>query len=650
MDALEKQDGESLDMVGENIEALKAIFPDVFTENGIDFDTLRHLLGDEVADGEEKYGLTWHGKKQARQIALTPSTGTLRPCPGESVDWDATQNLFIEGDNLEVLKALQKSYAGKVKMIYIDPPYNTGNEFIYPDRFQDNLDTYLRYTGQKADDGTKLKSSTDGSGRLHTNWLNMMYPRLKLAKNLLTKDGIICIHIDENEYANLYHLLCEIFGEENDLGAIVWDKRNPKGKVGGVAQQHEYIFVFCKDKDAFAEGDYFYRKKQNAEIMLKRAEAEIRKAGGVNDDSRKAYRKWANDAKNGLSGGESAYCHIDDDGNVYRPVSMAAPDKPETRSHRPLLHPKTKKPCPVPEKGWRFPDASMDKLLEGGEILFGVDETTQPQRKYLLADNLKEAVPSLLYFGGSDDALGLPFDNPKPVRIAATLIEATCAEGDVLLDFFAGSCTAAHACMQVGAQENRHIRFIMVQLPEKIEEKSAAHKAGYELISDIGKDRIRKAARLLKDDFPDFKGDLGFKVFKLDSSNIRAWNPDADDLEKSLLDHSEHLVEGRSEQDVLYELLLKRGVDLTVPIEEKEIGGKTVYSIGYGVLFACLDTEIDKDEIETLAQGIVAWHGELEPASDTQVVFRDSAFADDIAKTNMTAILEQNGIAHVRSL
>ena len=657
MKPVELKDGASADIVHENVQQLKELFPEAFTEDGVDFGTLRQLLGDLKAldEGEEKYALNWHGKKQAFQIALEQSFGTLLPCPEESVDWDTTQNLFIEGDNLEVLKILRNSYANAAKMIYIDPPYNTGNEFIYPDKFKDNLDTYLKYTGQIDNEGMKFSSNTETSGRMHTNWLNMMYPRLMLAKRLLKPEGILAVHIDENEYSNLDQMLNEIFGKENNLGAIVWDKRNPKGKVSGIAQQHEYIFFFCKNKDALISSDYFYRKKENAPLMLKKAAEFIRKNNGINDASRSAYRKWTNDPNNKLSGGEKAYNQIDDNGDIFRIVSMAAPDRPETRSRRPLIHPKTKKPCPVPEKGWRFPDKTMDELIAKNKISYGIDENTQPGQKYLLKDNMREAVPSLLYFGGSDDALGLPFDNPKPVAVASKLIESVCFDDDLVIDFFAGSATAAHACLKVSAEENRKLRYIMVQLPENTTEKSPAYKAGYETIAEISKERIRLAAKNIKEDNPDYKGDLGFKVFKLASSNIKVWNPDPGDLENSLLEHEQHLVEGRSEQDVLYELLLKRGVKLTVPIETRAIAGKNVHSIGYGKIITCLDDSIGADDVETLAGGIVDWRKELMNTLEvvtleTHVFFKDSAFSDDVAKTNIAAILAQNGIGHVRSL
>lgn len=487
---------------------LKRLFPEVFDEDKIDFDQLRRVMGDWVDEGTERFGLTWPGKAACMKVIQAPATGALRPDRSASVNFDESENIFIEGDNLEVLKLLQKSYFGKIKLIYIDPPYNTGTEFIYPDNYSENLETYLAYSGQADEEGNRFSTDTETTGRFHSRWLNMMMPRLNLARNLLRDDGLMAIHIDENEIANLLILMNGLFGEENNLGTVVWDKRNPKGKVAGVAQQHEYIVFFSKNIETFGKADYFYRKKANGSKMLMKASDLIAKHSGVNAESRDAFRKWANDPKNDLSGGEKAYSQIDDNGEVYRLVSMAAPDKPETRSHRPLIHPKTGKPCPTPEKGWRFPNDSMDRLLAKGEVVFGIDETTQPQRKYLLKNNLKEAVPSLLYHGGSDTAFDLGFDNPKPVAVAARVIEAVCQGGDIIMDFFAGSSTSAHAAMKVALEEGRDLRFIMVQLPEPIESK----KSKFATIADLSRERIRRAIQ-------EFQGsdgaDLGFRSFKL---------------------------------------------------------------------------------------------------------------------------------------
>lgn len=690
MEKLTKQDGMSLNVVDENLKALKKVFPEAFTEDGIDFEVLRQLLGDEVAEGEEKYGLNWFGKKKARQIALAPSAGTLRPCPDESIDWDTTQNIFIEGDNLEVLKLLQRSYSGKVKMIYIDPPYNTDGDFIYPDRYSDNLNTYLRYTGQIDDEGLKISSSTERSGKKHTNWLNMMLPRLKIARGLLKDNGLLLCHIDEHEVYNIHHLLDEVFGPENALGPIIWDKRNPKGDARSIATQHEYIAVYAKNAEIIKQLNPLKRSKENAERMLKKASTLYSKIGShtIPDDLRDVanrynlqlnieeyareydlqevnseYKRWL--SRQTVSGGEAAYKHIDEQGQVFRPVSMAWPNKKQAPDDYfiPLKHPVTKNDCPVPERGWRNPPSTMRELLEKGQILFGDDETKQPERKYVLAENMEENIPSIIPFGGSDDALlsqlKIPFDNPKPVFFAKNLLKYFLSENDTFIDFFSGSSTAAHAAMQLSVEDGVNIQYIMVQLPEPLDPTNKEHKEAFKFcegigkphnIAEIGKERIRRARNKLIKTFPQSKADLGFKAFKLDSSNIVPWNPDKTDLEQTLIGHTEHLVPGRSEQDVLYELLLKRGVELTVPIEEKEVSGKTVYSIGFGALFACLDKKIERDQIEDLAQGIIDWHKELDPVSETQVVFRDGAFENDVAKTNLTAILEQSGIKHVRSL
>jgi len=625
MNKLTEQDGKSLDVVAENLEALKAIFPDAFTEDGVDFEALKQLLGDEVADGEEKYGLTWHGKKKARQIALTPSLGTLRPCKEESVDWDTTQNLFIEGDNLEVLKLLQKSYANKVKMIYIDPPYNTGKEFIYPDKFQDNLDTYLKYTGQKDDEGFKTSSNTESSGRYHTNWLNMMYPRLKLARNLLRDDGVIFISIDDNEVANLRKCCDEIFGEENFITQIIWKKRSTPPNDKTIGAQHDYIIVYARLSSAQS-----INLRHRTEKQIERYK---------NPDNHPKGPWTAGDLMANVKGGRYV-------NSLYFAI----------------INPRTSKEhFPSSNGNWRFNEEKIKKLIQNDEIYFGKDDKGRPKLKRFLKD-IKEGITwtSLWDFtpfntAGSKEMTEIfgnlsVFENPKPIGLLFELLCAGSNPDDIILDFFSGSATTAHAVFNLNKQDDGSRKFVMVQLPEPCGNESEAFKAGFSTIAEIGKERIRRAASKIKKENPDYKGDLGFKVFKLDSSNIRAWNPDRNNLEQTLYKHTEHLVEGRSEEDVLYELLLKRGVDHTVPIEEKIIKGKTVYSIGYGVLFACLDISIFRDEVEEFAMGIITWHKDLESEGDAQVVFRDSAFDDDIAKTNMTAILEQNGIKHIRSL
>jgi len=628
-----KQDGNSLDMVNENLEALKAIFPETFTEEGVNFKVLRQLLGDAIDENEEKYGLTWHGKNKARQIALMPSLGTLRPCPEESVDWDTTQNLFIEGDNLEVLKLLQKSYANKIKMIYIDPPFNTGNEFIYPDKFQDNLDTYLKYTGQKDEDGFKISSNTESSGRYHTNWLNMMYPRLKLANRLLKREGVIFISIGGEELSNLIAIMNEVFGEECYKNIIVIRRgvKNVQAQfenIDSLNHGHEYVVFYAKDGDTRFE-KFFIKNDQDEDPT-----------GSWNNHWRGTDRPTMRYEIFGITpssgqwrwGKERSLTAIEN----WKRLTLDIGETPTINQI----------------DAWVEQESShVDKKID----LLRLSRNGKPEHYVPISEGkLASDLWTDLKPNGSNQlkkTMGNKyFDTPKSVDLLERMIDFSCRRNEIVLDFFAGSCTTAHAVLDLNKEGAVNRKFIMVQLPEPCNEKSEAFKAGYKTIAEIGKERIRRAAAKIKEKNPEYESDLGFKVFKLDSSNIRAWNPDRNDLEQTLIDHMEHLVKDRSEEDVLYELLLKRGVDLTVSMEEKTITDKTVYSIGYGVLFACLDIAISREEVEDLAHGIIDWYKELEPASDTQVVFRDSAFANDIAKTNMTAILEQHGIAHVRSL
>ena len=526
-------------------------------------------------------------------------------------------------------------------MIYIDPPYNTGNDFIYKDDFKQSKEEYEEEVGAVDEDGDKLFKNTNSNGRFHSDWLSMMYERLAVARDLLQNDGVIVIHIDENEYPNLEKLLSEIFGEENNLGTIVWDKRNPKGEVAGVAQQHELISLYCKNKDSFKKSSELKRPKENANKILSKAFRLINTAGKVNEKVRIEFRKWLSNQS--FSGGEKAYKFIDEHGDVYRPVSMAAPDKPETRSHRPLIHPITNKPCPVPVKGWRFPNISMDKLLKNDEILFGIDDSTQPNRKYLLKENLYENVPSLLYFGGSDDALSLPFDNPKPVSISRKLIESVCKNEDLVLDFFSGSATTAHAVMQLNSEDGGNRKFIMVQLPEETDEKSEAYRSGYKSIAEIGKERIRRAGKktleevalkesksesdLFSDSSTERKRklDIGFRVYKTDSSNMKDVFYHPTDLEQeNLFDVSTNIKEDRSPEDLLTQVILDLGLELSLPIEKKKILNNTVFIVQTNALIACFDDNINFEIVDKIA--------ELKPF---KVVFKDASFRDDKDRINI---------------
>ncbi|MCE1181033.1 MAG: site-specific DNA-methyltransferase [Rhodocyclales bacterium] len=624
---------QSANIVADNLAQLKALFPELVTEgaNGaaINVDVLKALVGDQtVTDADEKYGLNWHGKKKARQIALTPSTGTLRPCPEESVDWEKTQNLMIEGDNLEVLKLLQKSYGnkgGQVKLIYIDPPYNTGKDFVYPDNFQDNIKNYLELTGQTKD-GTKLSSNTDASGRFHTDWLNMIYPRLKLAKNLLREDGVVFVSIADHEIHNLRAVMNEVFGEENFVACLIWQKVfSPKNSARHFSEDHDYIVVYAKAADSWVP-----------RLLPRTAEMEARYSNPDND-SRGPWTSGDLSARNYY--GEGTY-------------SVRAPSGRVIEG-------------PPPGRYWVVSKTKFEEMDSENRIWWGADGNNMPRFKRFLSEVQAGKVPQTLWtyeeVGHTQEAkkeliatVDFPnsdvvFDTPKPTRLLRRILQIATApdSNDLVVDFFAGTGSTMDAVFQQNAEDGGNRRCILVQLPEPL---PGAESAGWTSIADITKARLKGAGKRVKEAKPDFKGDTGFRVFKLDTSNIRAWNPAVNDLKTSLFDHLEHLEAGRSSDDILYEILLKLGLDLCVPIEQREIAGKQVNSVGAGVLMACLVDSIKAAEVEALALGIVAWRKEQGTVGDTTAVFRDSAFENDVAKSNLAAILEQHGIKQVRSL
>ena len=660
---------QSADLVGDNIAQLKKLFPELLTENAhgvaVNVDVLKALVGDKTAtDADEKYGLNWHGKRRARQLALTPSTGTLRPCPEESVDWDTTQNLMIEGDNLEVLKLLQKSYAGKVKLIYIDPPYNTGKDFVYPDNFQDNIKNYLEITGQ-SEGGAKVSSNTEASGRFHTDWLNMMYPRLRLARNLLKEDGVIFISIDSTEVANLRGLCDEIFGGESFVIDLIWKKRDGAPNDRTIGSIHEHILVYGKtislnSMRTLAEDNF------NLMPRTEKADAEyqiFREVGG--SDSRGRFRKIDTTA-NAKGGRDVASLHY----GIQNPYTKE------------LVYPRDGT-C------WRHSEDEMQRLQSDNRLYWGVNGTAStPMRKLFLCEaKAGMTTPSILpdmplnqHAARELEILFSQksvFDTPKPVGLLSLITHIGSDDGDIVLDFFSGSGSLGEAVMSVDINNNVKRRFILVQLPEPIDSSIGEQRIAAEYcdqikvprnIAELTKERLRRAATKirataaiqtgatgqlgLEDAFqpPAPAPDLGFRVFKLDHSNIRAWNPQPADLEQAVIDYQDHLLAGRSEPDILYELLLKLGLDLCVPIATRQLAGLDVHAVGGGVLLACLAPAITSADVEALANGIIAWHQELAPAGESTCVFRDSAFEDDVAKTNLTAILAQSGIENVRSL
>ena len=618
----------SMDIIEENLEVLKDNFPDVFSEGKLSVESLKQLIGEAIEDSEEKYGLNWYGKRKAKQVALTQSTGTLRPVKGDSVKWDSTENLLIEGDNLEVLKLLQKSYAGKIKLIYIDPPYNTGKDFVYPDDFRDNIKNYLELTGQ-TEGGQKLTANSEASGRFHTDWLNMMYPRLKLARSLLHESGFIFISIDDGEVSNLRKLCDEIFGEENFVAQMIWKSRvseDTRAKTG-VSTDHEYMICYSK-----FDG-----------VALRGAEKDVDKFSNPDSDER---GPWRSADLTGLATRES------------RP-----------NLHYDLINPETNINYGCPPKGWRYERSTMDEKIREGRILFPSASDGRPRHKLFLNEmrsmykNMSSVITAFSTADGTRDVNSIlgtgVFSFPKPVGLISTIIEQATTDSDIVLDFFAGSGTTGHATMFRNVTDTTNRRFILVQLPEPLDYEKPDQRIAADFcdslnkprnISELTKERLRRVAVRLKGDNEELEADLGFKVFRLDTSNIRSWEPNKDDIAASLLDSTEHIKSGRTEDDILYELLIKLGLDLAVPIETKTIEGKQVHSIGAGALIACLPTSITREQVEPLAMGIIAWHREEAPSGEVTVVFRDSAFADDVAKTNMAAILSQHGLTTVRSL
>lgn len=615
------------DIVAENVDRLKALFPEVFTEGRVDLDVLRDLLGDFVEESDEKYGLTWHGKRRARQLALTPSAGTLRPCPEESKDWENTQNLMIEGDNLEVLKLLQKSYAGKVKLIYIDPPYNTGSDLIYQDNYRDNMRNYLSLTKQVDLDERPLASNSEASGRFHTRWLNMMYPRLQLARNLLSREGLILVSIDDHEVANLRKLMDEIFGEENFLATFLWKKMDSPSRNDAkrtVSEYHDYIVAYT-------------RSSAQAQLQQMPKPSIVDAYPITLHDGRRARRRQLR--KNGKA------ARREDRPSMWYPLT--APDGTEVWPVAP--------PPEEWEGRWTLSLETWREREQAGEtewirrdygwvpyvLEFAPNNPRIPWPTWW--DDLSQNRQAKAAFTGLMQGSGLTFDNPKPVDLIRRMLSISADPDALVLDFFAGSGSTGHAVWAQNAADDRERRFILVQVPNDSTEESLP-------LSQVTRERLRRAASRLREEYPNFAGDLGFRVFKLDSSNIRAWDPHPDDLDGTLLENVDHLKEDRSEQDVLYELLLKRGLDLAIPIESRTIADRRVHSIGAGTLLVCLDDEIDRERAEQLATGIVSWRDELDPAGDVTCVFRDSAFSDDVAKTNLSEILKQHAIQNVRSL
>jgi adenine-specific DNA-methyltransferase len=619
----EKLDLRSYDTVGDKLAELLRLFPEIRTEGGkLDFERLKLALGEAVDAGKERYGMNWPGKVECFKTIQTPSIATLRPCPEESVNFNTTENLIIEGDNLEVLKLLQKSYLGKVKMIYIDPPYNTGNDFIYPDNYSESLRTYLEYTGQVDSEGRKFGTNTDADGRFHSKWMNMMYPRLYLARNLLHDDGIIFITVDDTEAANLRQVMNEVFGEDNFLAAIAWEKRYTRSN-------NAKLFYSLKDT-------ILTYRKSDAISTIRETRSEESK---------------------------SIYSNPDDD--PRGPWTSSSYVNPATKQERPNLvypikNPHTGDTVEHPTHAWKYEQAEHLRHVRENRLWWGQKGDAKfPRLKNFLNEMGDGIVPTDIWeyeLSGTTDEGGLEvkalfgeavFDNPKPTKLVKRMLSLASTSGtkDLVLDFFAGSGSTAHATLELNEQDGGQRHFILVQLPEP------TGRTDYPTIAEITKERIRRIVEKFnhddtgKLDMRDgAKPDRGFRVFKLAESNFTEWDArvehEAEVLEKQLELHIEHIRAGRSDDDILYELLLKSGFLLTTPVEKKTFAGKFVYSVAGGILIICLEQALTLELIRAIAD-----------AKPERVVCLDAGFAgNDQLKANAVQTFKTKGVTSFKTV
>ncbi|MDF0728903.1 site-specific DNA-methyltransferase [Cytobacillus sp. S13-E01] len=539
------------------------------------------------------------------------------------------------------MKLLQKSYFGKVKMIYIDPPYNTGNDFVYKDDFRDNIKNYHHITNQTS------KSNTESNGRFHTDWLNMIYPRIKLAKNLLKEDGVLFVSIDEHEENNLTHVLNEIFGEDNKITKITWEKGR-KNDSTFYSESIEYILVYAKNRTLASKfGKWRAKKPGYDEVMAKfnnlkkKYNLDVKK---IEDGMKEYYNSLSetNPAK------ELKHFYRVDDRGLYfgGDISSASTSIPDYE----VIHPVTGKSVKKPSRGWGCTEPEMLKRIADNRVHFGVDETTIPLRKIYLEEAQDYVLTPVIYKDGRAATLTLKellgksyFDNPKDHRVLKELIEYVGCEGEIILDFFSGSASTAHAVFDLNSQDRGNRKFIMVQLPEITDEKSEAYRAGYINICQIGKERIRRAGDKIIAETDKSDLDIGFKVFKLDSSNIRPWDPDFENLEKGLFEQLENIKKDRTNEDLLFEVLIKIGIPLTTHIEELNYNGKAIYNVAFGSVLICLENKIDLEIVNEIIN--------IKPDDfETKVIFRELGFINDSVKTNALQILKKNGITDVRSV
>lgn len=620
----------SLDVVGSNIEKIRQLFPNCVTERlgkdgkpelAIDFEKLQAELSNEIiGEGEERYQFTWPDKRAANRLANTPTTMTLRPCREESVDFDHTQNLYIEGDNLDVLKALRETYLGKVKMIYIDPPYNTGNDFVYNDDFAQSRDEFEETSGLFDEEGNQtidpLQRNTESNGRFHTDWLNMIYPRLKVARDLLMDDGVIFISIDENEIENLKKVGNEIFGEQNFVGTVIWERAfAPKNDAKYFSDSHDYIVVYAKLLNAFHIGKLARTEEANSR-----------------------YKNPDNDPR-----------------GPWSPDNMTVKTYSAAYDYE-IITPNGSIMTPPNGRCWFTSKEKMMKLIDDGRVWFGKNGGNMPRLKRYLADVQQGMTPTTIWkytdVGHNQEGrqeVKILFDNngyfdgPKPVRLLSRILQiANTPKDSLVLDFFSGSATTAHAVMQLNAEDGGNRKFIMVQLPEKTDEKSEAYKAGYKNICEIGKERIRRAGKKIKEENKNKVGidrlDTGFRVLKLDSSNMEdVYYTPQEFTMQSLF--NENVKVDRTGEDLLFQVMLDLGIELSAKIETRPIAGKTVYLVDENYLIACFDREVTEATITEIAK--------LHPV---YFVMRDASAANDNVIDNFDQLFEAYSKNTVRKI
>ena len=642
---------QTADMAERNLEILGQMFPNCLTETinadgklvrAIDFDKLRQELACDVVEGaEERYQFTWPDKRNAIRLANTPTTMTLRPCREESVDFDNTENLYIEGDNLEVLKLLRENYLGKVKMIYIDPPYNTGNDFVYNDDFAKSAAEFNAQSGLFDEEGNRMADpmvqNTESNGRFHTDWLNMIYPRLNVAKDLLSDDGVIFISIDDNEVENLRKVCDEMFGEQNFIGTLIL-KTATDNNPSQINIEHEYMVCYAKHR--ILQGNW--TRISEAATLIKEQYLKLKSEGLSNDQIQERLRKWIKQNKDILPQ-VTHYNNVDDKG-VYSSSGNSSNPHPGGYMYD-ILHPMTNKPCPKPANGWRWPEKTFWSYANNGEVEWGADESTQPHIKKRI-ETSQEYLRTIIYEDNRATTKNVAdlfdgvkvFDNPKPMRVLTRIVDYTTNSDSLILDFFSGSATTAHAVMQLNAEDGGNRKFIMVQLPEKTDEKSEAHKAGYKNICEIGKERIRRAGKKIKEESGSSAQNLdtGFRVLKLDSSNMAnvMFTPSEMPVELSLFDEvlesmAENIKEDRTPEDLLFQVMPMCNLPLSSKIEEFEIHGKKVFAVNDNFLVACFDNDINEDVITTIAK--------MKPY---YFIMRDSSAANDNVIDNFEQIFE----------